>query len=147
MLDALAPTLGNAPGIGGVTVYSSGIATNIRGNKLPGAPNVKFSAGVQYAAPIGSLVLTPRFDLNFTGRTDGTIFNGLVDKIPSFTQLNAQLQLDGPDKKWFIRGFVQNITNDDSVTGLYVTDQSSGNFTNVFTLEPRRYGIAAGFKF
>jgi hypothetical protein len=147
VLDALAPTLGNAPGIGGVTVYSSGIATNIRGNKLPGAPNVKFSAGVQYAAPIGSLVLTPRFDLNFTGRTDGTIFNGVVDKIPAFTQLNAQLQLDGPDKKWFIRGFIQNITNDDSVTGLYVTDQSSGNFTNVFTLEPRRYGIAAGFKF
>ncbi|MEI6641236.1 MAG: TonB-dependent receptor [Novosphingobium sp.] len=147
VLTALAPTLGNAPGIGGVTVYSSGIATNIRGNKLPGAPNVKFSTGVQYAAPIGNLTLTPRFDLNFTGKTDGTIFNGVVDRIPSFTQLNAQLQLDGPDKKWFIRGFVQNITNDDSVTGLYVTDQSSGNFTNVFTLEPRRYGVAAGFKF
>ncbi|WP_421837911.1 TonB-dependent receptor [Novosphingobium sp.] len=147
VLSALAPTLGNAPGIGGVTVYSSGIATNIRGNKLPGAPNVKFSAGVQYAAPIGNLTLTPRFDLNFTGNSDGTIFNGVVDKVPSFTQLNAQLQLDGPDKKWFIRGFIQNITNDNSVTGLYVTDQSSGNFTNVFTLEPRRYGIAAGFKF
>lgn len=147
VLDALAPTLGNAPGIGGVTVYSSGIATNIRGNKLPGAPNVKFSAGVQYAAPIGNLTLTPRFDLNFTGKSDGTIFNGVIDRIPSFTQMNAQLQLDGPDKKWFLRGFIQNITNDNSVTGLYVTDQSSGNFTNVFTLEPRRYGIAAGFKF
>lgn len=147
VLSALAPTLGNAPGIGGVTVYSSGIATNIRGNKLPGAPNIKFSAGVQYAAPIGNLTLTPRVDLNFTGKSDGTIFNGVVDKVPSFTQLNAQLQLDGPDKKWFLRGFIQNITNDNSVTGLYVTDQSSGNFTNVFTLEPRRYGIAAGFKF
>jgi len=147
VLSALAPTLGNAPGIGGVTVYSSGIPANIRGNKLPGAPNIKFSAGVQYAAPIGNLTLTPRFDLNFTGKSEGTIFNGVVDKVPSFTQLNAQLQLDGPDKKWFIRGFIQNITNDNSVTGLYVTDQSSGNFTNVFTLEPRRYGIAAGFKF
>ena len=147
VLSALAPTLGNAPGIGGVTVYSSGIATNIRGNKLPGAPNIKFSAGVQYAAPIGNMTLTPRVDLNFTGNSDGTIFNGVIDRIPAFTQLNAQLQLDGPDKKWFIRGFVQNITNDNSVTGLYVTDQSSGNFTNVFTLEPRRYGIAAGFKF
>ena len=31
--------------------------------------------------------------------------------------------------------------------GLYVTDQSSGNFTNVFTLEPRRYGLTAGVKF
>ena len=147
VLSALAPTVGNAPGIGGVTVYSSGIPVNIRGNKLPGAPNIKFSAGVQYAAPIGNLTLTPRFDLTFTGRSTGTIFNGLPDRIPSFTQLNAQLQLDGPDKKWFLRGFIQNITNDNSVTGLYVTDQSSGNFTNVFTLEPRRYGIAAGFKF
>jgi iron complex outermembrane recepter protein len=147
VLDALAPTLGNAPGIGGVKVDLSGIATNIRGNHLPGAPNVKFSAGVQYAAPIGNLTLTPRVDFNFTGKSEGTIFNGVVDKVPSFTQLNAQVQLDGPDKKWFLRGFIQNINNDNSVTGLYVTDQSSGNFTNVFTLEPRRYGIAAGFKF
>ncbi len=147
VLSALAPTVGNAPGIGGVTVYSSGIPVNIRGNKLPGAPNVKFSAGVQYAAPVGNLTLTPRVDLNFTGKSDGTIFNGVIDKIPSFTQLNAQIQLDGPEKKWYIRGFIQNITNDNSVTGLYVTDQSSGNFTNVFTLEPRRYGVAAGFKF
>ncbi len=145
VVDAKGTTVGDL--FGGVTVYTSGIPVNIRGNHLPGAPNVKFSAGVQYAAPIGNLTLTPRFDLNFTGKSEGTIFNGVIDKIPSFTQLNAQVQLDGPDKKWFVRGFIQNITNDNSVTGLYVTDQSSGNFTNVFTLEPRRYGIAAGFKF
>ena len=147
VLAALAPTVGNAPGIGGVTVEASGIAVNIRGNELPNAPTVKFAAGVQYAAPIGALTLTPRFDLTFTGAANGTIFNGVVDRISAFTQMNAQLQLDGPDKKWFLRGFVQNITNGNPVTGLYVTDQSSGNFTNVFTLEPRRYGIAAGFNF
>jgi outer membrane receptor protein involved in Fe transport len=147
VLDALAPTVGNAPGIGGVTVYSSGIPVNIRGNKLPGAPNVKFSAGVQYAIPVSNLTVTPRFDLTHTGGSTGTIFNGAPDRIPAFTQLNAQLQLDGPENKWYVRGFIQNITDSNSVTGLYVTDQSSGNFTNVFTLEPRRYGVAAGFKF
>jgi iron complex outermembrane recepter protein len=42
---------------------------------------------------------------------------------------------------------VQNLTNNSAVTGLYVTDQSSGLFTNIFTLEPRRYGVAAGFRF
>jgi hypothetical protein len=120
---------------------------NIRGNKLPGAPNVKFSAGVQYAIPVKNLTLTPRFDMTHTGGSTGTIFNGAPDRIPAFTQLNAQLQLDGPDSKWYVRGFIQNITDSNSVTGLYVTDQSSGNFTNVFTLEPRRYGVAAGFKF
>ena len=37
--------------------------------------------------------------------------------------------------------------DDASITGLYVTDQSSGLYTNIFTLEPRRYGITAGIKF
>ena len=147
VLESVAAATGGGAPFGGVVVELAGIPVNIRGNKLPNAPTVKFSAGVQYAAPIGELTLTPRADLTFTGASNGTIFNGVIDRLPAFTQLNAQLQLDGPDKKWFLRGFIQNITNGNPVTGLYVTDQSSGNFTNVFTLEPRRYGIAAGFKF
>ncbi|WP_374420001.1 TonB-dependent receptor [Novosphingobium arvoryzae] len=145
VLEALAPTVGAA--FGGVQVYSSGIPVNIKGNKLPGAPDYKFSAGVQYAAPIGEMTLTPRADFVYTGSSTGNIFNGAVNAIDSFTQVNAQLQLDGPDKKWFARVWVQNLFDKDSITGLYVTDQSSGNYTNIFTLEPRRYGITAGLKF
>ena len=145
VLEALAPTVGAA--FGGVQVYSSGIPVNIKGNKLPGAPDYKFSAGVQYAAPIGEMTLTPRADFVYTGQSTGNIFNGAVNAIDSFTQVNAQLQLDGPDKKWFARVWVQNLFDKDSITGLYVTDQSSGNYTNIFTLEPRRYGITAGLKF
>ena len=133
--------------LGGVTVYSSGIPTNIKGNKLPGAPDYKFSAGVQYAAPVGDLTLTPRADFVYTGKSVGNIFGGTVNEVPSFTQVNAQLQLDGPDKKWFARVWVQNLFDKDSITGLYVTDQSSGNYTNLFTLEPRRFGVTAGMKF
>jgi iron complex outermembrane recepter protein len=142
-----AQTGGGAP-FGGVTVFSSGIPTNIVGNQLPGAPSIKFATGAQYEIPMGGdLTLTPRADLLFTGGSTANIFNSLVDRVPSFTQINAQMQLDGPDKKWFVRGFVQNLTNNNSITGQYVTDQSTGLFTNVFTLEPRRYGVAAGFKF
>ncbi|WP_088308333.1 TonB-dependent receptor [Novosphingobium sp. B 225] len=147
VLSALAPTLG-AASFGGVTVFSSGIPVNIKNNKLPGAPDYKFSAGVQYAAPLGGdMTLTPRADFIYTGKSFGNIFNGTVNEIPSFTQVNAQLQLDGPDKKWYARAWVQNLFDKDSITGLYVTDQSSGNYTNIFTLEPRRYGITAGVKF
>lgn len=146
VLSALAPTLGAS--FGGVTVYSSGITSNIKNNKLPGAPDYKFSAGVQYAAPLsGDMTLTPRADFIYTGKSFGNIFNGTVNEIPSFTQVNAQLQLDGPDKKWYARAWVQNLFNKDSITGHYVTDQSSGNYTNIFTLEPRRYGVTAGVKF
>ena len=145
VLNSLAPTLGAS--FGGISVALDGFKTNIKGNKLPGAPNFKFSAGMQYAAPIGNLTLTPRVDVTMTGETTGNIFNGSVNAIDSFWQANAQLQLDGPDKKWFARVWIQNILDADSVTGLYVTDQSSGNFTNIFTLEPRRFGVTAGVKF
>lgn len=143
----LGPLSLNPTTLGGVTVYSSGIPVNIKGNKLPGAPDYKFSAGVQYAAPLGDLTLTPRVDYVYTGKSTGNIFNGFVNEVPSFSQVNAQLELDGPDKKWFARLWVQNLTKNTAITGLYVTDQSSGNYTNIFTLEPRRYGLTAGLKF
>ena len=59
----------------------------------------------------------------------------------------GQIQMNGKDDRWFVRGFIQNIANNNAATGLYVTDQSSGLFTNICTLEPRLYGVAAGFKF
>lgn len=146
VLTALAPTVGTS--FGGVTVYSSGIPVNIRGNSLPGAPNYKASAGAQYEFAVGGgYSFTPRFDVILVGTAYGSIFNGNVNRIPSYMQVNAQIQFDAPDKRFFVRAYVQNITKENGITGQYVTDQSSGNYTNIFTLEPRRYGIAAGFKF
>ncbi len=137
----------NPATLGGVTVYAAGIPVNIKGNKLPGAPDYKFSTGVQYEVPVGNVSVTPRADFVYTGKSFGNIFNGTVNEIPSYTQVNAQLQVDGPDKKWFARVWVQNLFDKDAITGLYVTDQSSGNYTNIFTLEPRRFGLTAGVKF
>ena len=129
-------------------VENAGIPVNIRGNSLPQAPNIKASIGVQYEATVGQdMTLTPRFDLTYTGDSYGNIFNGNINRINGYTQANAQIQLNGPDRRWFARAFVQNIFDSDSTTGLYVTDQSSGLFTNIFTLDPRRYGVAIGFNF
>jgi outer membrane receptor protein involved in Fe transport len=121
---------------------------NIRGNKLPQAPNYKWSVGAQYTVEMeNDWKLTPRADLVYVGDSFGNIFNGNINRIQGYAQANAQIQLDGPDDRWFVRGFVQNIFDSTAITGLYITDQSSGLFTNIFTLEPRRYGIAAGVKF
>jgi iron complex outermembrane receptor protein len=132
---------------GGIEYFSAGIPVNIKGNELPQAPNYKFSAGVQYTAQMGEMSVVPRVDLAYTGESYGSIFNGNVNKIKGYAQVNAQVQLNGPDDKWYVRGFIQNVFDANSVTGQYITDQSSGNYTNIFTLEPRRYGIAAGVKF
>ena len=132
---------------GGITI-SNGVPVNIKGNKLPQAPNYKFSAGAQYTVEMDNgMTVVPRADLTYTGDSYGNIFNGRVNKIEGYTQANAQIQLNGQDDKWFMRAYIQNIFDSTPITGLYLTDQSSGNYTNIFTLEPRRYGVAAGFKF
>ena len=130
------------------SVNLAGEPVNLRGKKLPQAPNYKFSAGAQYTAEFSNgMTLVPRVDFAYTGDSYGNIFNGAVNKIKGYSQVNGQIQLNGEDDRWFLRGFVQNLTNNSATTGLYVTDQSSGLFTNIFSLEPRRYGLAAGFKF
>ncbi|WP_184199173.1 TonB-dependent receptor [Polymorphobacter multimanifer] len=127
---------------------AAGVETNLRGNQLPQAPTYKFSAGAQYTAEFDNgMSMVPRVDLAHTGESFGNIFNGLINRIEGYTVINAQVQLNGRDDRWYLRGFVQNLTNNNATTGLYVTDQSSGLFTNIFTLEPRRYGVAAGFRF
>ncbi|QZD96508.1 TonB-dependent receptor [Qipengyuania gelatinilytica] len=146
VLDAQATAIGGL--FGGVEVLSPGVEVNLKGNKLPQAPEMKASAGVQYTAEFDNgMTLVPRFDIAFTGEQYGNVFNGRVNRIAPFVQANAQIQLNGSEQNWYVRAFVQNIFNSDSVTGLYVTDASSGLFTNVFTLDPRRYGVAIGAKF
>lgn len=126
----------------------SGVALNLSGNELPNSPRYKVSVGSQYSHEFDSgMSFTARLDYNFTGEFYARPQNRLIDRIPSFDQINAQIQLTGADSKWFVRAFVQNLENDDSITGQYLTDPSSGLFTNVFTLEPRRYGAAVGFSF
>ena len=136
-----------AAALGGFTLQSAGVPVNIRGNRLPQAPKAKFSVGVQYAIDFGGYSLIPRADLSYTSEFDAAIFNLPIDRVKGYTQANAQIQLNAPDGRFFVRGFIQNIGNDNSITGQYVSDASSGLFTNVFTLEPRRYGVAAGFRF
>lgn len=130
------------------TVYQGGVPVNIGGNQIPQAPKYKVSVGAQYTAQLGGgITLTPRFDLAYTGEYYATVYNQPIDKVPAYEVVNAQVQLDGPKDRWFIRGYVQNLTDNSATTGQYVTDQSQGLFTNIFTLEPRRYGVVVGLKF
>ena len=132
----------------GFEVLAPGVLQNLKGNKLPQAPEMKASLGVQYTAVFDNgMSLVPRADIAFTGEQYGNVFNGSVNRIEPFVQANAQIQLNSATDRWFVRGFVQNIFDSNSVTGLYATDASSGLFTNIFTLDPRRYGVAVGMKF
>ncbi|MGK6320076.1 TonB-dependent receptor domain-containing protein [Sphingomonas sp. DT-204] len=130
------------------TMLGSGVEVNIRGNKLPGAPTYKASVGAQYTIDFANgMTLVPRADLNFTGNSYASVFNRQMDRLPAYEVINAQITLNSADDRWYLRGFVQNLTNNNAITGQYTGDQASGLYTNVFTIEPRRYGAALGFRF
>ena len=42
---------------------------------------------------------------------------------------------------WGVEAFAKNLTDEEVITGAYLTDDSSGLFTNVFLTEPALYGI------
>ena len=127
---------------------ADGAAVNLRGNHMPQAPTYKFAVGAQYTAEFGNgYSIVPRVALNYTGNSYASVFNLNIDRIPGYEVVNAQVQLNAPDDRFYLRAFVQNLTANNAITGQYVADQSSGDFTNIFTIEPRRYGVAAGFKF
>ncbi len=125
-----------------------GVTQSLNGNQLPGSPRYKVSIGAQYTLdlPGGSNVVV-RGDYNYTGEFFSRPQNAFIDRIPNFEQINAQIRFNGRDDRYYVRLFVQNLQNNDSITGQFVTDPAAGLYTNVFTLEPRRYGAAVGFRF
>jgi hypothetical protein len=137
------------PGCPGFAAFgvNDGEAADLDGNRLGSAPEWSAKIGIEYTFDIGDFELTPRADYYWRDDFYARIFNRPIDKIESWDVLNAQVTFAGPNQVWYVRGFVNNVMDDDNITGMYVTDASSGLFTNVFALDPRTYGVAVGFKF
>ena len=128
--------------------YSDGVVKDITGNPLQGSPESSFSIGAQYTFRIGSsLELTPRVDYYRQDDMQGRIYNSPIDRIESWDNVNAQITLAPDDYRWFFKVFVQNLNDDDNITGLYLGAAAVGLSTNVFLMEPRRYGATFGISF
>lgn len=127
--------------------FSDGVNADLDGNQLAYSPEWSFKVGAQYTFNLGGMKLTPRVDYYWRDDFYARIFNKPIDKIESWDLLNAQIQFGADDDSWYVRAFVNNALDDDNITGMYVTDASSGLFTNVFALDPRTYGVALGVRF
>jgi outer membrane receptor protein involved in Fe transport len=133
---------------GGGYAIVDGIEQSQEGNRLLGAPKFKISGGVQYDLPMGANhVLTPRVDVYYQTNMYTNNFNTEQDLIDGYTYLNGQIRFAPTDGNWYLRAFVQNITNNDAITGTFDVGQGAGNFQNLFLLEPRRWGFGLGMTF
>ncbi|MEM9705974.1 MAG: TonB-dependent receptor [Pseudomonadota bacterium] len=130
------------------TLAQTGLPTDVTGNELPGSSDFQISGGVQYTIRLANgAEITPRTDLYYQTESFATIFNEAQDVIPGYFLGNAQITYTPEEKEWFVRLFVQNFTDNDAITGVSNFGQTAGLFYNVFLVEPRRYGVGAGFNF
>jgi iron complex outermembrane recepter protein len=134
----------HAPGY----VQSPGVEVNLHGNHMPNTPEFSFNVGAQYTFDLTSdYNLVPRIDFYWKGRSYAQYFNAPTDRVPSWYTANAQIQLNSTADNWYAKVWVTNLFDGDQVTGSYVTDPSSGLFTNLFVEQPRMYGITIGAHF
>ncbi|MEH6489983.1 TonB-dependent receptor [Hyphomonas oceanitis] len=134
---------GDTQTIGALTPFD-GLTTNVDGNALPGAPEMTLNLAAEYTFQSlnnSDWDLTIRGDYYLQSDSYSRIFNTERDKLDSWSNVNLAIQLNNDVNGWGVEAFAKNLTNEEVITGAYLTDDSSGLFTNIFLNEPALYGI------
>ena len=128
---------------------SSGNAVSLKGRELPNAPEWTLRFGAEYARGIaGDLQFSVRADYSWRSDFWGRIYNrDPIDRIESWGILDARVQVERADKRWFARVEGSNLLDEDAVTGMYVADASAGLATNLFVAPRRRVTLVVGGRF
>jgi len=125
-----------------------GVSVNLKGKELPNSPHWTLNFGAQYVFELGGdWKATLRGDYYWQAQSFARIYNAVNDRLKSWNNLNATLTFSSVEKGVDLQIWVKNLTNNQPLTDTYVTDATSGLFTNVFTLDPRTYGISLTKKF
>lgn len=142
------PALADGTSLPAPYTVETGVEVDLDGNELRNSPNTTINLGAQYNWNLDKLYLSARVDYYWQDEMWGREFNrDPIDKLDSFDVWNAQLTLASANDSWYVRAYVKNITDEEAIAGMYVSDPSAGLFTNVFPIEPRLYGVTLGYQF
>ena len=127
----------------------SGQSVSLKGNELANSPPWTVRIGAQYATKlVDDLRLSMRLDYAWRSDFWGRIYNrDPIDRLDSWGLLNGQAELTSTTSQWFVRLEGSNLLDEDAVTGMYVSDASSGLATNLFLTPRRRVSLLFGTRF
>jgi outer membrane receptor protein involved in Fe transport len=128
---------------------SNGIGIDLGGNSLPNSPESTLKLGMAYSfvSPVfdGDMIL--RLDYYWQDDMYAREFNTAGDLIESWDQFNLSMIFESADGKWGARAWVRNLSDDDNITGHYLTSDTSGFYRNYFLTEPRIFGASVRYNF
>ena len=120
------------------------------GDNLSNAPEVTATASVSYTPPIGDSGLSGLFYLNTRMTGDYNTGSDLLygKEQDGFILVNGRVGVRGPDDKWALEFWAQNIFNQDYTQVAFNTPFVAEQQTySAYLAEPRTYGVTvrAGF--
>ena len=120
----------------------NGVAQNLGGKQLPDSPHWTVSVGAQYVFHFpGEWDATLRGDYYWQDQSYSRVFNAVNDLLQSYHVVNATLTFAKMSDGVNLQFYVKNAFNAQPITGVYLANDTSGLFQNVFTLDPRTYGV------
>jgi iron complex outermembrane receptor protein len=131
-----------------LTCGCPGIPVQVDGNDMPNSPEYTVYLAATYGFNLSNGM---RWDISssYYYQEDfySRIYNTQDDNIESWDVWNASTVLTSADESWYAEAWIRNINDDENTTGQYLQDATVGLYRNVALLEPRTYGVTAGYRF
>ncbi|MEO1037963.1 MAG: TonB-dependent receptor [Pseudomonadota bacterium] len=119
-----------------------GFAADLGGNELPNAPNWTANIGAQYTFEFGDWELTPRADYYWQSESYFRVYNTEYDRLEAWENLNLSVSLIRPRDGLVVEGYVKNVFDDAPIVDAFTNSDDTLLTTNVFTLDPRIWGLS-----
>jgi iron complex outermembrane receptor protein len=120
----------------------AGFAKDLGGNQLPNTPHFTTSFSAEYTMPVSEdWAASLHGDFYWQSQSFARIFNDRpYDKLRGYSTTNLALILTSASG-WQVIGYVKNIFDATAITGAFLNSDDTALTTNVFTTDPRLFGV------
>ncbi len=121
---------------------------NLKGKTLMFSPEKSVQFGVQYSHDFAdSWEVTYRAQTFWQDEFYTRLYNIPTDKQDAWKQTDVSVSMRDYNDVWEIEGYVKNVSDDASITGLGVDNSLVGRYRVPQFLEPRTYGVRVSYNF
>lgn len=124
-----------------------GFDADLSGNELPNSPRWTANIGAQYTWHFSGSELTLRGDYYRQADSYFRVYNTEYDEVRGWGNLNMSVTWEHPQSNLMVQAYVKNVLDDDPIMDAFTNSDDSLLTTNVFTLDPRLWGVSLTKRF
>jgi outer membrane receptor protein involved in Fe transport len=118
-----------------------GFEADLSGSELPNAPRFTANIGAQYTFHFDSWDMTVRGDYYRQSSSYFRVYNTEYDRLKGWDNANLAIYLENAQYDLTISAYVKNVFDNAPIVDAFTNSDDSMLTTNVFTLDPRLFGV------